>query len=131
MIAWLLREPGAERVAEAFRKADLVFASDLTILDCERVLIRAMTFGEISETNAVDRQSELHALAANWNILPISSDVLHRARRPLPAEPIRTLDAIHLASALAARSLSSVVELLSLDNRIRASARQLGLKLQP
>ena len=44
---------------------------------------------------------------------------------------IRTLDAMHLAAALAVRSAVPGVELLSLDDRIRRSGEQLGFRLQP
>jgi hypothetical protein len=54
-----------------------------------------------------------------------------RARRPFPAEPIRTLDAIHLATASLAHSLVPDMAVLSLDGRLRASARQMGLELLP
>jgi hypothetical protein len=46
-----------------------------------------------------------------WRIGP---DIIERARHPFSAEPIRTLDALHLASALAVRSVVPAVELLSL-----------------
>jgi hypothetical protein len=52
-------------------------------------------------------------------------------RSRVAGEPIRTLAAIHLASALAARSALAGVHLLSLDDRIRTAARGLGLQLQP
>ena len=48
-----------------------------------------------------------------------------------PRSTIRTLDAIHLASALVARSTIPGLELLSLDDRIRKTARRLGLRLRP
>ncbi len=54
-----------------------------------------------------------------------------RARRPFPSEPVRTLDAIHLASALAVRSTVPSMELRSLDDRIRRAGEQLGFRLQP
>lgn len=54
-----------------------------------------------------------------------------RARRPFPREPIRTLDAIHLAFALLARSLVPGARLLSLDERLRASGEELGLSVSP
>jgi hypothetical protein len=44
---------------------------------------------------------------------------------------VRTLDALHLASALAIRSAIPGIELLSLDDRIRRAGAQLGFKLQP
>lgn len=58
-------------------------------------------------------------------------DIVDRARRPFPWEAVRTLDAIHLASALAVRSTVPRVELLSLDDRIRRAGEQLGFRLQP
>jgi hypothetical protein len=54
-----------------------------------------------------------------------------RARRPFPGDPVRTLDAIHLASVLVARSAVAGLELLSLDERIRSVGKKLGLTLLP
>ena len=45
--------------------------------------------------------------------------------------PIRTLDAIPLATVLVARSAVAGLELLSLDGRIRKAAKRLGLQLLP
>jgi hypothetical protein len=61
----------------------------------------------------------------------INSDIVERARRAFPAEPVRTSYAIHLASALAVRSAVPGIELLSLDDRIRRAGQQLGFSLQP
>jgi hypothetical protein len=61
----------------------------------------------------------------------VNLEIVERARRTFPAEPIRTLDAIHLASLLAVRSAVPGVGLLSLDDRIRRAAKQLGFHVQP
>ena len=63
--------------------------------------------------------------------MPISPEVLDRARRPFPAEPIRSLDAIHLASAMLAAGSGTELAVLSLDPRVRASAVALGLPTVP
>jgi hypothetical protein len=76
-------------------------------------------------------RAHLNAAAAHWHLCRLSLDIVDRARRPFPAEPVRTLDAIHLASALAVRSTVPRMELLSLDDRIRRAAEQLGFRLQP
>lgn len=131
MLAWLLGDEAGHRVLEVLRRAALVTASDLALLECDRVLIRAVTLGEMDEVTGADRRALLHAAAAHWHVWRVSSEIVDRARRPFPAEPVRTLDAIHLASALAVRSAVPGVELLSLDNRIRESGRQLGFRLQP
>ena len=54
-----------------------------------------------------------------------------RARHPFPAEPVRTLDAIHLATAALALSLVPEMAVLSLDRRVRACAREMGFRLLP
>jgi predicted nucleic acid-binding protein len=110
---------------------ELVMASDLVLIECARVLIRAVTIGEIDEATAADRRAYLNAAAAHWHLWRLSLDIVDRARRPFPSEPVRTLDAIHLASALAVRSTVPGVELLSLDDRIRRTGEQLGFRLQP
>jgi predicted nucleic acid-binding protein len=131
VLAWLLGEEADYRVREVLRRAALVAASDLVLLECDRVLIRAVALGEIDEVTAADRRVLLNAAAAHWHLWRVSSEIVDRARRPFPVEPVRTLDAIHLASALAARSAVPGIELLSLDDRIRQSGKQLGFRLQP
>lgn len=131
VLAWLLGEEEGQRVREVFGRSELVAASDLTLIECDRVLIRAVVLGEIDEAKAADRRAHLNAAAAHWHVWRLSADIVDRARRPFPREPIRALDAIHLASALAARSVVPGVELLSLDDRIRRSGDQLGFRLQP
>jgi predicted nucleic acid-binding protein len=131
VLAWLLGEEVGRRVREVLRRAVLVTASDLTLIECDRVLVRAVTLGEIDEATAADRRAHLNAAAAHWHLWRLSWDIVERGRHPFPAEPVRTLDAIHLASALAVHSTVPNVELLSLDDRIRRAGEQLGFRLQP
>jgi predicted nucleic acid-binding protein len=131
VLAWLLGEDAGRRVRELLSKAELVIASDLTLLECDRVLIRAVALGEVDEAGAADRRAHLNGAAAHWHLLRVSGEIVDRARQPFPAEPLRTLDAIHLASALAARAGVAGVELLSLDDRVRRAGQQLGFRLQP
>lgn len=131
IVANLLGEPKSSRVWEFLTSADAVAASDLTLIETARVLVRAVARAEISESNAAKQLQELDDMAAKWGILPIGPDIVERARKPFPAEPIRALDAIHLASALAARMTIPDLQILSLDERIRTAARQLGFKVQP
>lgn len=131
VLAWLLGEEGAPKVRRALAGADLVIASDLTLVECERVLIRAVALAAMAEADAADRRAHLNTAARRWTMLRIGPDIVDRARQPFPGEPIRTLDALHLASALAARSAVAGVNLLSLDDRIRAAAVRLGFRVLP
>lgn len=125
VLAWLLGESRGEQVREILSGASIVLASDLTLIDCERVLIRASGMG-CMEAAVADRRAVLNAAAAHWNVMRLEGEIVDRARRPFPSEPIRTLDAIHLACALSARSMIPGLQLLSLDQRIRTSAKFLG-----
>lgn len=131
VLAWLLGEEAGTGVRQLLTAADVVVASDLTIIECERVLIRAAVLGDLTEAEAADRRAHLAAAASHWHVLRIGSEIVDRARRPFPGEPIRTLDAMHLAAALTARSAVPGLELLSLDDRIRKTGRLLGLRLRP
>src|SRR5438874_13767635 len=106
-------------------------ASDLVLIECDRVLIRAVTLGEIDEAPASDRRAHLNAAAAHWHLCRLSLDIVDAAMRPFPPEAVRTLAAIHLASALALRSTVPSVALLSLHDRIRRAGERLGFRLQP
>ena len=131
VLAWLLGEDAGTQVRDVLAHADVVISSDLTLIECDRVLVRATTLGDLSEADAADCRAYLNAAAAHWHVLRISPDIVERARKPFPGEPVRARDAIHLASALAARSVFAGLELLSLDTRARTAARFLGLQLQP
>jgi predicted nucleic acid-binding protein len=56
----------------------------------------------------------------------VDHDVLERAARLAPAE-LRTLDAIHIASALSLGA--DLLAFVSYDDRQRAAARKVGLPL--
>lgn len=131
VLAWLLGETRAPAIRDHFSSAEFVIASDLTLVECDRVLIRAATLGELTEAEAAGRRAALSTAAAHWTVLRLSGEVIDRARQPFPKEPIRTLDALHLASALVARAAVPDLIVLSLDEAVRANARALGFDLQP
>jgi hypothetical protein len=131
VLAWLLDEESAATVRESLAAEQLVVASDLTLIECDRVLHRAATLGELTEADAADRRAYLATIAAHWTVLRVGPEVVERARQPFPGEPIRTLDAIHLASLLVARSALAGLALLSLDARVRGAAGRLGIELRP
>lgn len=61
-------------------------------------------------------------------VVELSRPILERASEPFPT-PVRTLDALHLASLLRLRELRQEVALASYDERQCDAARRLGLRL--
>jgi hypothetical protein len=131
ILAWLLDEEAGSDVRQCLAAEETVLTSDLTLIECDRVLLRAVSSGELTEAEGADRRAHLATAAAHWHVLRIGAEVVDRARQPFPGEPIRTLDVIHLASALVARSAVAGLDVLSLDERIRRAAAQLGLRVRP
>jgi len=130
VLAWLLDEPESAAVRDLLGNATVV-ASELTLIECDRALLRGAALGHLKEADAAERHAHLASTAAHWHLFRLTPDVVTRARQRFPAEPIRTLDAVHLASALAARSAIPGLEILSLDDRIRRAGAQLGFAVQP
>jgi predicted nucleic acid-binding protein len=68
------------------------------------------------------------ALIGRVALLELAPPVLARAIEPFPA-PVRTLDALHLASVEFLRGRGQVVELATYDDRLAAAARALSVPM--
>lgn len=72
--------------------------------------------------------ANLRALLAGTALIELSRPVLARAVEPWPV-PLRTLDALHLATMDYLRRQGESVELASYDNRLITAAQALGIQL--
>lgn len=129
VLAWLLGQRPAATVAEVLDRAEWIATSALTFLEAERVFSRAAGAGQLKETAERRLRGLLAERRASWVVLAITDDVLIRAARPFPVEPVRTLDAIHLASALSLSEAFENLSVLTFDRRIAENAEALGLPL--
>jgi Ca2+/Na+ antiporter len=77
------------------------------------------------------RLVDMGLVAARWALLDLSRAVAERAEGEFPVEPIRTLDALHLSSALVLREAIPDLVVLSTDDRLRANALELGFAAIP
>jgi len=59
-------------------------------------------------------------------VVAITDAVLARVRRPFPVGPIRTLDAVHLATAELLGEPPPLMTIVSRDDRVRDNAVALG-----
>jgi predicted nucleic acid-binding protein len=127
VLRWLFAGNEGEEVRTALAGASKVTASRLTLIETRRVVRRAARDGRITEAEGADVLAVFAQAASTWAILEISADVARRAEDTFPAEPVRTLDAIHLASALFLRQSFPDLVILTTDERIRTNATLLGL----
>jgi predicted nucleic acid-binding protein len=131
VMAWLLNEPGSEPVRIALQDAEMIVTSRLTIVECSRALHRARLADRLSDEGALAAQRLLDEASDNWVIMDLVGDVTTRAARPFPKEPLRTLDAFHVASAAVYHQALGALSVLSLDERVRVNTLALSIAVVP
>ena len=131
VLSWLLGDEAGDECRTLLAAARLVISSDLTLIECDRVLHRAALLGEVSEAEAARTRTLASTAAEHWAMFAIHGEIVERARRAFPREPVRALDAIHLSSALVGRGMVGELLVLSLDERVRGNAAALGFGVLP
>ncbi len=131
VIAWLLNEPRSDLVRTALKDAEMIVTSRLTVVECSRALHRARLAERLSDEGALAAQQLLDEASDSWVIMDMVGDVPTRAARPFPREPLRTLDALHVASAAVFHDALGSLIVLSLDERVRGNTVALGIAVVP
>jgi predicted nucleic acid-binding protein len=126
VLRWLFAEADGEWIRSTLASAEKVTSSRLSLIETRRVVRRAEREGRITAAEAADLLAVFAQASSSWAILEISEEVARRAEEAFPSEPVRTLDAIHLASALFLRHSFPDLDILSADARVRANAALLG-----
>jgi len=128
VLRWLFADEHGEAVRSILAGATKVASSRLTLIETRRVVRRAEREGRITAAESADLLAVLAQAASTWAVLEVSEDVARRAEEAFPAEPVRTLDAIHLASALFLRQSFPDLVVASADQRIRDNLALLGFE---
>lgn len=89
-------------------------------------MLRARLSGRLTIDQEQHAVRGLRTFARRCELIAVSDDVLARAGRPFPIEPIRTLDAIHLASIELLGEAPQLVTVVTRDNRVAENARAMG-----
>lgn len=130
VLCWLFAEEHGEAIRSALAAAEKVASSRLALIETRRVVQRAEREGRITAAQAVDLRAVFAQAASTWAILELSEEIARRAEEGFPSEPVRTLDAIHLASALLLRQSFPDLAVLSADERVRTNATLLGFPVE-
>jgi predicted nucleic acid-binding protein len=104
--------------------------SALTLAETGRAIIRARIARRLTSAQEQAAVRGLRTFERRSFIVEVTSAVLGRVRRPFPVEPIRTLDAVHLATAELLGEPPSLVTIVTRDVRVRANALALGYAVQ-
>ncbi len=127
LLSWLFGELEGSKAAEAIDSASAVVTSKLTLLETQRALVRAGLESGLTEADQGKARRALDDAVSAWELMEITREIYSRASGPFPAEPVRTLDAVHLSTMLVFVYLYRDLTVLSFDQRIRRNAEALGL----
>lgn len=130
VLRWLFAEEGGEALRAALAAAEKVTSSRLTLIETRRVVRRAERDGRITAAQSADVMAVFAQAVSTWAILEITEEIARRAEDGFPNEPVRTLDAIHLASALFLRQSFPDLVVVTADERVRANATLLGFQAE-
>ena len=81
------------------------------------------------EPDPEERLAEARLLLGRVRLVEMAPPVLARALEPFPV-PLRTLDALHLATADFLRSQGSTPRMATYDERLRGAAKAMGFRLR-
>ena len=130
LVKLLVREPDSSFYVSLVDR-QIVWSSAVVLTECFSALLRKEREGATTTTHRKRawKKVEDDVVARRLNLVPVSREVLDRSNAFLdachPAVPLRSLDAIHLASAAVCQSWP----LCSNDDRMRKAAARLGLPL--
>jgi len=111
---------------EAIRGEGIRFLSVLTLAEAYRRIIRTGATGHLSESQVRASQIWIRRFGQRCRVVNVTDEILARVRRRFPIEPIRTLDAIHLATIEAIGEDPLQVAVVTRDRRIADNARAMG-----
>jgi predicted nucleic acid-binding protein len=100
--------------------------STLTVAEAARAFLRARLLGRITVQQQRAALLTLQRFARRCHVVSVTETILAHVGHPFPLEPIRTLDAIHLATAEALGEPPALVTIITRDVRVRDNAIALG-----
>ena len=127
VLAWLLGDESRLRARRVVDSADQVVTSVLTLVEATRAIQRAANEQRVAAVDASRLRGLLARTTTAWELMEITPEIRVRAGEPFPVEPVRTLNAIHLATALQFARALPELSVLTFDERILANLEQLSL----
>ena len=100
--------------------------SALTLAEASRAIVRARASGRLTAAEERAAVRAVRSFERRCFIVNVDRAVLARVGRPFPLEPIRTLDAGHLATAELLGEPPQLVTIVTRDARVRDNAKALG-----
>jgi predicted nucleic acid-binding protein len=104
--------------------------SALTIAEAARAILRARAAARLTTDQERAAVRALRRFERRCFLVAVTDPILARVRRLFPMEPIRTLDAVHLATAELLGEPPALIVVVTRDVRVRDNAQALGYAVE-
>jgi predicted nucleic acid-binding protein len=104
--------------------------SALTIAEAARAILRARAAARLTTNQERAAVRALRRFERRCFLVAVTDPILARVRRPFAVEPIRTLDAVHLATAELLGEPPALIVVVTRDIRVRENAQALGYAVE-
>jgi predicted nucleic acid-binding protein len=128
LVAALLEHDSA--ALKSVRTRGRKVTSALTIAETARAIFRARAAARLTADEERAAVRALRRFERRCYLVGVTDAVLTRVRRPFPVEPIRTLDAVHLATTELLGEPPPLVVVVTRDVQVRANAEALGYAVE-
>lgn len=120
---------GARNPLRQWRSIDVAVSSELIRVEALRSFDRARQLGsKLTDEAVAERRGGLLEVLEGFHLVRLDRAVLRRAAEPFPTA-LRTLDALHLATALIARREWPSLVLATHDAELARAARAVGFRV--
>lgn len=124
-----VREDGSVQ-ARALLRRHRVVSSAIALLEGISALMRRRAEAQLSERDFGSIFGQMRADSNRWELIEVNQPVLDRAAEVIEVTGVKTLDALHIASALVFQAFSGVgLSFISVDARQAEGARRMALKV--
>jgi predicted nucleic acid-binding protein len=123
-----VNEAGRREVLQLLRRYNVV-ASAILPVELRSALRRRATEGMLDVSHVADILKRVAADRAYWTLVEVGTEVLAAAETLVAKHPLRTLDAIHVASAqlFASRATTPGLMFVTADDRQTEAASSVGM----
>jgi predicted nucleic acid-binding protein len=122
-----VNEIGSRSARSLFRRFRVV-SCVLAPLEGLSACARLKSIGDLSERAFSTVMTRIGTDRRQWELVELNAPILAQAEQVLQRTQLRTLDALHLASALVFQDRSSAaLPFITADERQRQAAQQMGL----
>lgn len=129
LVKGYVKEDGTRHALRLIRR-HRILTSAVTPVETLSALYRRRSAGELDERDFAAILSRLHEDRAQWELVEVSPLVLSRAEELILKTSLRTLDALHLASAITFQAATGMtIPFVTWDVKQRAAAEQLQLEV--